>query len=225
VNSAQRFAHRLKLCAAPPHVKSIARWAGGGRIRVLDVGCGFGAAQKFKRYFPECEYHGLDRTKEYLLAGDQQVMHRFYLADLETSSLGEVPDNYFDAVVLSHVIEHLHEAEVCLQKLATKLKSGGIIYIEYPGARSLNVPHSGPGSFLHFHDDGTHVRVYSVVEVSNIMLRAGCKIITAGTRRDLPRLLLTPVFAARGLLRYGNIFSGRLWDAFGIAEVVVARRR
>jgi len=89
----------------------------------------------------------------------------------------------------------------------------------------LNVPHSGPGSFLHFHDDGTHVRVYSVVEVSNIMLRAGCKIITAGTRRDLPRLLLTPVFAARGLLRYGNIFSGRLWDAFGIAEVVVARRR
>lgn len=221
----QRFLREVRLCAAPPAIKSIARLAGGGSVRILDVGCGFGSAQNFKRYLPECEYHGLDRTTEYLLAGDRKVMHRFYQADLETNSLDEVPDTYFDAIVLSHVIEHLHEGEACLQKLATKLRSGGIIYIEYPGARSLNVPHSGPGSFLHFHDDGTHVRVYSVVEVSNVMLRAGCNIVRAGTRRDWPRLLLTPVFAARGLVQHGNIFSGRLWDAFGIAEVVVARRR
>lgn len=174
---------------------------------------------------PECEYSGLDRTKAFLLAGDEQTMHRFYQVDLEADPLDGVPDGYFDAIVLSHVIEHLSNGEVCLQKLVAKLRSGGIIYIEYPGAKSLNVPHAGSGMFLHFHDDPTHVRVYSVVEVSNVMLRAGCEILRAGTRRDLPRLLLTPFLAARGLLRHGNIFSGRLWDGFGIAEVVVARRR
>ncbi|MEO8372397.1 MAG: class I SAM-dependent methyltransferase [Candidatus Solibacter sp.] len=214
----------MPIWLAPPAIKSITRHAGAASLRVLDVGCGFGSARTFKQYLPDCEYHGLDRTEEYLYPEDKGCMYRFYQANLEEDSLDTVPDGYFDAIVLSHVIEHLINGEKCLQKLALKLKPGGIIYIEYPGVRSLNVPHARSG-FLHFHDDPTHVRVYSVAEVSNIMLRAGCDIIRGGTRRDGLRLLLTPILALRGLIKYRHIWSGRLWDVFGIAEVVVARRR
>ena len=89
---ATSFARRLRLCAAPPSIKSIARLAGAGRLRVLDVGCGFGSAQSFKHYLPDCEYHGIDRTRDYLRPGDVEAMHRFYLADLESDSLDEIPE-------------------------------------------------------------------------------------------------------------------------------------
>ena len=120
--------------------------------RVLDVGCGFGAARKFTRFCPRCEYHGLDRDKASLLPDDVSRMHRFYEADLETSDLSCIPDGHFDAIILSHVIEHLRHGEDCLRRLVSKLKSGGVIYVEYPGVRSLAAPHATGGGFLHFHE-------------------------------------------------------------------------
>jgi SAM-dependent methyltransferase len=144
-------------------------------------------------------------------------------ANLETDSLEALPDDYFDAIVVSHVIEHLINGENALERLPRKLKRGGIIYIEYPGVRSLRVPHARKG-FLHFHDDLTHVRLYSVAEVSNILLRSGCRIERAGTRRDVIRLAMSPALAMRGLFMQGDLWSGRLWDLCGIAEFVVARK-
>jgi ubiquinone/menaquinone biosynthesis C-methylase UbiE len=208
---------------APPSIKWIARLAAADPIRVLDVGCGFGAPSVFNKFFPNCEYHGLDQNEQSLLPGEKERMHRFYAANLETDSLDALPDGYFDAIVVSHVIEHLINGENALERLPRKLKRGGIIYIEYPGVKSLRVPHARKG-FLHFHDDLTHVRLYSVAEVSNILLRSGCRVERAGTRRDLIRLAMSPALAMRGLLMQGDLWSGRLWDLFGIAEFVVARK-
>lgn len=193
------------------------------QVRILDIGCGFGSPSMFKRFCPGCEYHGLDRSEEWLLPQDKAQMQRFYTADLEKDTLEAVPGEFFDAIVISHVIEHLSNAENCLPQLARKLKHGGVIYIEWPGIGSLQVPHAKTG-FMHFHDDPTHVRLYSVGEVSNIVLRSGCKIIRAGTRRDPLRFMLSPVLALRALILKRDMWSGRLWDFFGIAEFVVARR-
>ena len=208
---------------APPSIKWIARLVTTKNIRVLDVGCGFGAPSMFKRFYPNCEYHGLDRSEEHLLPGEKERMHNFYSADLENDDLEALPDGYFDAIVVSHVIEHILNGENCLRRLSLKLKHGGIVYIEFPGVRSLAVPHAKRG-FLHFHDDPTHVRLYSVGEVSNVLLRSGCSIVRAGTRRDPYRLLLSPALALRGIIMQGDVWSGRLWDMFGIAEFIVARR-
>ena len=222
------FLHKLTCLplrlAAPPPVKAVVRLA-GRRPRILDIGCGYGSPRKWKHYIPECEYFGLDRTREFLLKDDFQMMERFYLANLDTDTLREVPNGYFDAVVLSHVIEHVWRGESCLKRLAAKLRPGGVMYVEYPGVRSLQVPHGGPGMNLNFHDDASHIRIYSLVAISNVLLRAGCSIVHAGIRRDWVRLLLTPFLAARGFLQHGNMLSGRLWDFFGTAEVVIARRR
>ena len=214
----------VRLWLAPPAIKKVARCFTVSRPRVLDVGCGFGAARKFTKFCPRCEYSGLDRDKAFLLPDDVSRMHRFYEADLETSDLSCIPDGHFDAIILSHVIEHLRNGEDCLRRLVSKLKSGGVIYVEYPGVRSLAVPHATGGGFLHFHDDPTHVRLYSVSEVVNTLLSSGCQIVSAGTRRDAIRLLLSPFLALRGLIVRGSLWSGRLWDLYGIAEFVMARK-
>ena len=75
---------------------------------------------------------------------------------------------------------------------------------------------------LQFCDDTTHVRIYDLKEVSNILLDNDCRILRGGTRRDLIRILFSPLFLARGLLtgRPGSTF----WDLLGFAEYVLARK-
>ncbi|NBV95614.1 MAG: methyltransferase domain-containing protein, partial [Actinobacteria bacterium] len=84
-----------------------------------------------------------------------------YLMDC-VAGLQHYPDNYFDGIWMVHVIEHLHNGDAVIQHLLPKLKSGGFLYIEYPGQKSTTLP-SMHGT-LNFKDDPTHVRVYSVNE-------------------------------------------------------------
>ena len=74
-------------------------------------------------------------------------------------------------------------SHVLLAALTAKLKPGGSIFVEYPSVRSLSLP-SMPGT-LNFCDDHSHVRVYDLKEVANVLLANGMLITKAGTRRDL----------------------------------------
>lgn len=208
----------------PPQLKRFYRAFRSTRFRMLDVGCGLNAPTKNQRYFPLCEYHGLDVDDKGLSEIDRKYMTRFYKADLDEDSLTQIPDMYFDVIVMSHVIEHLHNGLEAVRVLTQKLKPGGYLYVEFPGVRSLNVPSARSG-FLHFHDDSTHVKLYTIPEIVNVLLDNSCVILKAGVRRDPVRLLMTPFLFARGLFLRRDPWSGRLWDAFGIAEFVYARKR
>jgi len=45
-------------------------------------------------------------------------------------------EHRFDAVVCSHVLEHVHEPRVLLEKMSRALKPGGILYLSYPNPQS-----------------------------------------------------------------------------------------
>jgi SAM-dependent methyltransferase len=209
----------------PPKLKRIARDFGAtAPIRILDVGCGNGSATRTKHWFPRCEYYGLDRANYNNSDADFALMEAYYHVDLEANiaSLAQVPAAAFDVIIIAHVIEHLHNGLDVIRVLAEKLRPGGRIYIEWPGARSLSLP-SMRGS-LHFCDDETHVRIYSVAEVSNTLLQSGCRIVSAGTRRDLPRILLAPANFAYQWLRDRQPSAVTLWDIAGFAEFAYAVR-
>lgn len=212
------FLHYLSM---PSKFRFVRKEFGGREFNLLDVGCGFHAPSKTVSYFPNCNYFGVDRDIVELDSGDMEAMKEFYKVDLDTGDLSVIPDNAFDVIVVSHVIEHLHHGIDVLMLLATKLRKGGCLYIEYPGARSLAMPNAKRG-FLNFSDDPTHVRVYSLPEVANALLDAGLFIIRAGTRRDPFRLLFTPLFLLRGALR-GDFWGGGIWDAAGNCEYALAR--
>lgn len=196
---------------------------GNKPFRLLDVGAGNHSASKTKKLFPDCEYHGVDLDKHY--SNDQadfEAMTAFYEMDLTKLQYTDIPDDYFDFIRMTHVVEHLENGDEVLKQLVPKLKKGGLFYVEYPGRKSLKLP-SMYGT-LNFHDDPTHVRVYSCEELGALFKTTGCTVLSSGTRRNGAYLLSMPFRIAGNLLRgkklHGNIF----WDLLGFAEFIFVRR-
>ena len=174
--------------------------------------------------FPACEYYGVDLNKDYNNSEeDFKVMKSFYEMDLTLLDFHVIPDNYFDGIWMAHVIEHLHDGDQVIEKLISKLKNGGYMYIEYPGIKSTKLP-SMHGS-LNFYDDPTHVRIYSVKELTDLFEKMGCTVLKGGTRRNLFFILAAPFRIlghwVRGKKLIGNIF----WDTLGFAEYVYVKKR
>ena len=196
---------------------------GDREFRMLDIGTGNHSASKTKSLFPNCEYYGLDLTRDYNNdEEDFRVMSGFYEMDLTHLDFSALPDNFFEAIWLVHVIEHLHNGDQVLQGLIKKLKPGGYLYVEYPGPKSTKLP-SMRGN-LNFKDDPTHVRFYSVAELTPLFTYNGCSVLQSGSRRGLFYAAITPMRVVlrwvRGKAVTGNVF----WDLLGFAEFLWTRR-
>ena len=147
-------------------------------------------------------------------------MDKYFLLDLTSSDLSEIESEKYDVIIMSHIIEHLSNGDKVIESVLGKLKKGGSIYIEFPSVRSLSFP-SMPGT-LNFCDDETHVRIFDMKEVANICMRSGCKIVRAGTRRNLANILLFPAILISGIIK-GQPASA-FWDLLGFAEYVFAEK-
>ena len=195
----------------------------GSPFTILDLGSGNGSPSRTRDVFPECTYHGVDLNHDYEYAeADVAAPEKFYKMDLTQLNFSEIPDGQYDYVNLTHVIEHLHNGDKVLEGIAAKLKQGGYMYIEYPGQRSTQLP-SMPGS-LNFYDDPTHVRIYSVKELSGLLRANGFEIISSGTRRSWFYILTIPVRAFQYKRRFGKVQGSVFWDLLGFAEYVFARK-
>ncbi len=196
---------------------------GNNNFRLLDVGAGNHSASRIHAIFPSCEYYGLDMDKTYNNSEeDFRLMKDFYELDLTKLDYSIIPNNLFDGILMAHVIEHLHNGDEVVSKLLDKLKPGGYFYIEYPGKRSTKLP-SMHGS-LNFYDDASHVRIYSVQELSKVFVKNNCTILKSGIRRNWFYIVGMPVkilgsFIQRKKLQ-GNIF----WDLLGFAEFLYVRK-
>lgn len=196
---------------------------GNRSFKLLDIGAGNHSASKTKWLFPNCQYYGLDLSKDYNNdEKDFAVMEEFYEMDLTKLQFSQIPNDFFDGICIAHVIEHLFNGDLVVQGMLSKLKPGGRIYIEYPGAKSTKLP-SMHGS-LNFHDDTSHVRVYSVPEVEGILKSNGFTILHSGTRRNFYYIAAMPFRILghwmKGARLQGNIF----WDLLGFAEFVWAKK-
>lgn len=187
----------------------------------MDVGAGSHSATKTKSIYPNCEYHGIDISKNYENdEADFKAMSGFYEMDLTALRFEPIPDNYFDVIIMSHIIEHLHNGDKVIAGLLPKLKKGGYIYIEYPARRSTKLP--SMKRTLNFYDDPTHVRIYDVPEVSKVLQEGGCKIIKGKTRRYWPYIALLPLTLLTETAKYGFVPGGVFWDVTGFAEYLFA---
>jgi SAM-dependent methyltransferase len=195
-----------------------------GEFVLLDIGAGNHSASKTKKWFPNCEYHGLDLNKNYNNdENDFKLMKSFYELNLEELNLDSVPNAHFDFIMMAHVIEHLKNGDQVLVKLLAKLKPGGYLYVEYPGIRSTRLPRmKGP---LNFFDDDTHVRVYSLTELYNLFLKNNTEIIKGGTRKYIPNILMMPFKVIHNLIKYGKILPSIFWDFFGFAEFILIKKK
>lgn len=97
--------------------------------KILDVGCGEGYMKYFfgmgaGRWFGV--ERGEERAKECRNLGYQ-------VAEINLNeSFLPYPDEFFDVVVASHVIEHLSKIDFCLKEMDRVLKKGGVMLLATP---------------------------------------------------------------------------------------------
>jgi ubiquinone/menaquinone biosynthesis C-methylase UbiE len=193
-------------------------------FNLLDVGAGSHSATKTCSIFPKCNYYGIDITKEYENdENDFKAMKGFYQMDLTKLQFDVIPDNFFDVIIMSHIIEHLHNGDMVIQGFTKKLKRGGKIYIEYPGEKSTKLP--SMKRTLNFYDDATHVRIYSVPEISKVLESNNFTILKKGTRRYWPYIVLLPFTIVSEFIKYKFIPGGVFWDLLGFAEFLYAEKK
>src|SRR5437870_11595841 len=54
------------------------------------------------------------------------------------ASRASFPESFFDAIRLSHVLEHLTDPQGTLREISRILKPDGLVYVTVPNTRSLN---------------------------------------------------------------------------------------
>lgn len=156
--------------------------------RILDAGCGRGFYPRFIRAASSAEVVGLELEFDYV-----QIARRA-LAGLDGITLvnGSLydppfPDEYFDKVILSEVLEHVPDDVGALRALARVLKPGGLIAITVPNA---NYPfwwdpiNKTLETLFHTHISrgplagiwANHVRLYTADRLRQAVLEAGFEV-------------------------------------------------
>jgi 2-polyprenyl-3-methyl-5-hydroxy-6-metoxy-1,4-benzoquinol methylase len=156
-----------------PSTRRVMRaWKNGERIlrqigpllpkggRVLEVGAGIGCTVKvFERAGFRAE--GIDPGGEFLNYSRQRLN-----AQVEVGDLYDLPETHqFDAVLLVHVIEHLASPRKALNKIATLLKPGGLLYVECP---NLEAPFARRDRLFHV------AHIHNFIPASLEMLANSC---------------------------------------------------
>lgn len=218
--------HLIKYLEKTVRLDILDKWLSKPSVRVLDIGCGNHSASIMKRYYPNCEYYGVDKSKYHNNGPeDFEAMEDFYEIDLNQNleSLNIVPNNFFDCIILSHTIEHLKNGGDALLHLFPKLKKEGIIYVETPSPHSIHLPNMKVG--LNFYSDPTHIKVYPLDDIKSFLKRNGFLIIKSGTRRSLKRIIFLPIYIFGSLLRLKYISAGVFYDIAGFANYIIASKK
>lgn len=110
--------------------------------RVLDVGCGRGTllSELADRGF---EVHGTEVSRAAVEGADPRTEIRI------ASNLGEAdyPENFFDLVILWHVLEHLPDPRETLREIRRILRPGGEVVVAVPNFSSWQARWAGPAWF------------------------------------------------------------------------------
>ena len=133
--------------------------------RLLDVGCGAGDNMRLlQQRFPDCELHGVTHSEaEAKIA--EQWSQRCWVFDIENGIPEPLNAIRFDTMILSHVLEHLRDPAVVLQRLSGLLSPGGCVLIAVPNVLSLAMRWQFMRGRFDYRKDGvldeTHLRFFT----------------------------------------------------------------
>ncbi|MBL8849961.1 MAG: class I SAM-dependent methyltransferase [Planctomycetaceae bacterium] len=134
--------------------------------RVLDVGCGRGVALRALAR-AGFEAHGFERSADAVQGVDPRVQVR--IAD--DLSAADYPEDYFDAVIIWHVLEHVRNPGEVLLEIARILKPGGRIIVAVPNYSSLQSRWAG-SAWFHL-DLPRHLYHFPVAALHDLLENSG----------------------------------------------------
>ena len=190
--------------------------------KFLDIGCGNHSVHKFRKIFGSSwNYSGIDISRDNYNERDLEEINDLKIADLEKKSILELfSQEKFDAIYFTQVIEHVNNGYDICKNLRNLQKVDGILYVETPSTISLSLP-SRPLT-LNFHDDTTHKALYPIERIVSTLEENGYRVIKAGYRKDIRRILVFPLLSLLFILRRETVPGPVLWDIDNFAIFVLA---
>ena len=192
------------------------------RARLLDLGTSDG---KTLRHFVELRPDLIVAASD--IAGTPESYPpgtEFRSANFDVDEL-PWPANTLDAITCMHVVEHLRNPRRIFEEASRVLKPGGVIYVETPHPKSLNMSSPvGPGTehvTVNFFDDSTHIRPIPVDELIDHLMRSSLRVIRKGTSRNLILTAAFPILRVlkpRSRARYVSQLHWTGWSAYIIAQ-------
>jgi SAM-dependent methyltransferase len=144
------------------------------RGRLLDLGCwvGFLLAEARDRGW---DVAGVEPSAFAASYAREELRLPVQQADLFTADL---PERAYDAVVLGDVIEHLPDPGAALERIATLLRPGGVLYLALPDAGSLLARAMGSRWWSVI---PTHVQYFTRSSLRTLLGRAGYETLHVAT--------------------------------------------
>jgi 2-polyprenyl-3-methyl-5-hydroxy-6-metoxy-1,4-benzoquinol methylase len=143
--------------------------------KVLDVGCGGGQLLANLQALGWA-VAGLEPEPRSAAAAARLLQVPIFAGGIETA---ELPRSHYDAIVMSHVIEHLPDPVDALRRCAAALKPGGRLYMLTPNTDSLGRRIFGT-RWLHW-DVPRHIFIYNAHSLRLIAELAGLQVIEQRT--------------------------------------------
>jgi SAM-dependent methyltransferase len=160
------------------------------RGRLLDVGCGDGErvlwyqSRGFEAYGVETSARAVENAKSLGLKVQQGTL-----------SDANYPDNFFDVIVMAHVLEHTHSPQAYLQECSRILKRGGVLAVAVPNIESQSASVLGEDwSFLML---PIHLYHFSVGTLSEYMRQNNFEIDSLVGKLVYPRMVRSSCRNAR----------------------------
>ncbi len=123
---------KLKSTLYSMRAKKVAKLIGSSG-NILDVGCANGAFLLSMKQFGDYGLHGLDIKDTGMKFEEQGINFKEgFLEELE------YPDDFFNAIVLDNVLEHVPDPALFMKKVVSILKPGGYVFGTTPNYNSLD---------------------------------------------------------------------------------------
>jgi SAM-dependent methyltransferase len=104
------------------------------RGNLLDIGCGNGRFLKYTRGFGDFNLYGTEMPGR---SANRAASHPEITLKLGRLEKDDFPEDFFDAVTLFHVFEHLSEPAATLDNIRRILKPSGVLVISFPNIASF----------------------------------------------------------------------------------------
>lgn len=189
---------------------------------ILEIGCGSGnfSAQLVKE---GVETWGVEPFEESAKEA-QRKLYKVVVGTLD-EKLSELPDNYFDVIVMNDVIEHLLEPWDDIVNLKSKLKKEGVLVTSIPNVRySKNIFKMIFNRDWKYTDDlildRTHYRFFTKRSIKRMFKDCGYTIESIKGINTTKSFLYFP-FA----VLFNILFLGSQLDMFYMQHATVAKKK
>jgi len=154
---------------------------------VLDIGCGGGANARLMKELGKI-VHAITLSEAEAEVVSPHVK-RVLIGDIETMAFNYA-DGFFDAIVLSHVLEHLIDPWKTLARLRKLLRLGGRIYVALPNITFYQERFKFLLGRFEYNDTGImdrfHLRFFTYKTAQELVRLGGYQVLLAKTIGSFP---------------------------------------